>query len=493
MPLATAPPQFPNIDLDGPSSPLWMPGDEMSDAAALVLVKDTFRRLEMWRSSACDQRWRLNEWLYYGYVQPRTWEGTSVPRSSISDQLSFDQVEAAHARLCNELFGNSDVLSIAATGTTQPWEVATVRDRVDYILDHNLDDYGWSMQLELEQSLKDDLIYGNCYGLLEWDFERKQAIGYRLDPRDVYVDPGSNNPYIERSRATIVRRTLTVDEVDAMRKAKGFNIPPKPILNYLAQNREAIQADTLKSAQEAARGQSYQPPPDDWLPLPSSRMIDVFVFFGRGREIWTLGNQWCAFNQTHPFGCSRIVSAPCFPVPNRHYAQSLVDVLDGIQQTKTSLLNWHLDEMALAMRPPRATKRGVIRTPSSLTWRPGLVNEFDDPQKDQVVYQPQGVTSNVWQTLGYLDDQATRRSGQSGMAIAGIPTPSNANRTRGGVQAQQQGSNERLSRIASNFERYYFVPMIYKMLKIEHEMGKRGEPLVAMRRPKGVAATQGGY
>lgn len=481
MPELQLPPVPDYAPLDAPESPLWLPGDPMGDPAALTLVKDTFQRLSAWRSYNQDPRWRLNEWLYYGYVPPRNWEGSNVPRSSLPIQVSFDQVEAAHAKLTNELFASDELLSVIPTGSTDPREAAQIRDRLYYLLDHNIDDYGWSARTELSETLKDQLIYGTCFGLIEYDYDRKQATVRRVDPRDVYVDPGTTTPYIERARVTIVRLAMTLEEVDALRHSTDLKIPNKNVLYYLSRNRHHYPADNTKMMQEAARGTRYTPIADDLLPLPSDNFIDVFIYQGRGREIWSLNNEVIIYNETYPYGCSRLVSAPCFTVPNRFYAQSLVDILDPIQQVMTSLVNWHLDEIALAMRPPRAAKSGVTRTPSSLSWRPGLVNEFADPQKDQVVYQPQGITSNVWQTLGFFDDQAGRRSGQNSLAVSGQPTPSNANRTRGGMQMQMQGPTERLARIAANYEDYLLTPLCYKLLKVEKAHAEEGGVIYGKR------------
>lgn len=493
MPEQVLPQQYDYRALDASDAPLWMPGDPMPQSEALTLVKETFERIQAWRTYNCDPRWRLNEWLYYGYVPPRVWEGSSVPRASFPVNVSFDQVEAAHAKLTNELLTSDELLTVFPTGPTKPSEVVAIRDRLLYLLDHDLDDEGWNSRMELEAMLKDTLIYGNCFGMIEYDHEREQAVIWRLDPRDVYVDPGTTSSYITRSRATIVRKFMTIDEVDAMREATNFKIPPKGVLYYLAQNRQSYPADNSKTAQESARGVRYVPVADDRLPLPSSNFVDVFVYQGGGREVWTLANQVVIYNETYPYGCSRIVSAPCFTVPNRFYAQSLVDVLDPIQQVMTALTNWHLDEIALAMKPPRAAKSGVTRTPSSLAWRPGLVNEYANPKEDQVVYQPQGITANVWQTLGYFDDQAGRRSGQSSLAVAGQPQPSNANRTKGGMGLQLQASTERLSRIAANFEQYAFTPLCLKLLKVEQlYAGTRTSVVYGKRRQSTQKATRVG-
>lgn len=494
MPEYTPPNYIDTVDLTSPEAKLWLPGDPLPQAYALSLMRETFQRLQMWRLSNCDPRWRLNEWLYYGYVPPKTWEGSNVPRSNVSINVSFDQVEAAHAKLSNELLSSDEVLTVFPEGDTNPAEAVMLRDRILYILDHNMDDEGWTARMELSDMLKDVLIYGNCFGMIEYDHERRQAVVFRVDPRDAYIDNGATSSYLGKARTKIIVKAMTLSEVEAMRGVEGFTIPPKAQLNWLQMTRTMNPADSTKSAQESARGFRYLPVGDDRLPLPSSNLINVFIGEVEGREIWTLNNEVVIYNEPYPYGCSRLVSAPCFTVPNRFYAQSLVDVLDPIQQIQTSLINWHMDELALAMRPPRAAKRGITRTPSSMSWRPGLVNEYDNPKDDQVVYQPQGITSGVWQTLGYFDDQAGRRSGQNSMAVSGTPQPSNANRTRGGMQMQMQGSTERMSKIAANFESFCLGPLFYKLLKVENlaNQGYQGDKKLYGKRPTGTRRTPAG-
>lgn len=397
-------------------------------------------------------------------------------------QVAFAQVDAAHSYLSREMLSSDEMLSVQAEGTGSPLAARQIRDRLEYVLDHNVDDYGWSARLEMKQCLLDNLIYGTCFGLIEPDYDRAQATLVRLDPRDVYVDPGCPSPIIDRARAKIIRCPKTVDEIDAFRKVKGFSVPSKSELWWLAKNRRQLNGDTSKTQQELARGVRYTPPYDDRLPLAASNLIDIFIYEGGGREIWSLDHRYIMYNEVLPFKCSRLLSAPCHIVPNRFYAMSLVDILEPIQQIQQALLNRHLDEMALALNPPRAQKRSVINTPSSLSWRPGLVQQFENPKDDLVVNQPQGITNGVWQDMSYFDGQAQSWTGISPLVASGQATPGNANRTAGGIQAQQQGPMTRLANIAANFEEFFFVPLCYKILKVENQMAKEG---VKLHRPRG--------
>lgn len=467
MPQERMPAWTPPVDLDAPYTPLKLSKDSISDDYALQLVRETWDKYEPWRAQNCDQRWRLNEWLYYGYVPPRVWEGTNIARSSLPVNIAFDQVESAHAKLSSTLLTSDEIIGVTPEGDTDPQDAQQVKDRLIYLLDHNIDDFGWNARLELKQTLRDGLIYGNNFGMIEYDHDRQQATIVRLDPRDVYVDPAGSSPYIEQMRASLVRKLMTVDELDAMRDIPGIRIPDRAVLMYLAKNLPQVMADTSKRVQDAARGYRYQPGIDHEFPLPSSRYIEVLIYQDGAREIWTLNREVVIINMLAPYGCTRLVSSPCYPVPNRFYAQSYVDILDPSQQAATAILNRYLDQLALALNPPRNAKQGVIRTPSSLAWRPGLVNETQNPKDDVVVLQQQGLPQGVFDTIGFFEQQAEKRTGLNSLSSSGLPRPGNANRTRGGMAMQMQAPAERLGAIASNFEDYFLVPMFYKMLRVE--------------------------
>lgn len=471
IPIAPVTPQLPNPDLE----PFVFSTDPMADDLALSVCWQAFTRMEQWRANNCDGRWQHNEWLYYGRVAPRFWKGTTTQRSSVPVEKAFPAVDAAHASICNELFGHDEMMDVVPVGDTTVEQARKQYERLNDMLDANVDDYGWTARLECQDALKDLLIYGICYGLIEYDHDRRQSVLVRRDPRDIWIDPACTSSYADKARRWIVRNQCSVEEVDSWRGVAGFKIPPREVLHWLAQNRQRLAADSLKAQQEAARGMAYQPVMDDRLIVdPSQQLINVFVHGMPGREQWTLDNKVLIYNQTVPYKCSRLVSAPCYTVPNRHYGKSLVDAVDWIQEVSTSLLNGHLDEVALALNPPRASKAGVNRTPTSGNWYPGLNVDYSNPKEDFIVHPPSGTTANIWDSLNYLNTEGQKLIGQTDLSMAGMPSASNANRTKGGMSMQMQASNMRLSRIAYNFEQFFLIPAFYKMLKVDnfHRKGR---------------------
>lgn len=477
MAVEKAPEVLDPVFWDDPSTPIKFSFDQLTDNVAASLVNDTLDQYEMWRTINCDRRWEALDRLYVGAMRMKTWPGSNVPRAAFPVMIAFDQIESAYAALSRDLLGGDELFNISPEGKTHPIDAAQVRDRLNYIIDHNLDDYGWTARMEMKLPIKDQLLYGNCFGIIEWDGEREQATIARLDPRDVYTDPYTPAPWIDKARASIVHKQFTIDEINGMREFPKFRIPDKLVLLWLANNRQALPADQTKGLSEAARGVKYTPGADDRVPFPADKLLDVYIYFGGGREIWLLGRgkqSLVIYNELFPYKCNRLVSAPCFTYPNRFYAQSYADVLEPIQNMMSGIVNAHLDWMSLILDPMKSAKRGVPGRNGQATNRPGAIHLYEDPTKDVQIHEPTPIPPNIWNIMSFLKEQAESRTGRSSMSVSGLPNPSNANRTRGGVMAQLQAPTERLAEIANNFSDYFLVPALYKMLKVEREHSASG-------------------
>jgi hypothetical protein len=95
MPIEQAPVRLQDINLDAPETPLRWEGRGLTDLEALSLVTNQFNSYEWYRQQNHDRRWNLHDSLYYGWVPPKVWDGTTVARSSLGMPIVFDQVESA--------------------------------------------------------------------------------------------------------------------------------------------------------------------------------------------------------------------------------------------------------------------------------------------------------------------------------------------------------------------------------------------------------------
>ena len=448
--------------------------EDLSEAYALTAVKRTYHQYSAWRRENYDLRWNSSFALYRGVVERRTWEGTEVPRAALSQPVVFDQVEAALPAIKQALFGSDpwfDVIPTMPTTGTGDAEIADIaaardiRDHLAFLLGAASNAYGIVASAELEHAIKDVLIFGTGFIMLEIDPETSYPTIQWVDPRDIWVDPGTPIPSIDAARSIIHRRQMTIDELEGLRSVPGMKIPSREVLFQLAQNRLFTTADTSKQAIAAVGGINFNPISHADIPMPSDKLVDVFVYWSKSRVIWTLNLEYVAYNEKNPYGFIPYCAAPCYTYPSRFYGLSFADVIGDAQLYIQALRNLRLDELNLAISPPRIRKRGTISSAASVRWRPGQLIEVDNPKEDIVVQFPQNASANVEDAIAAIELSIEKRTGVNAIAT-GVPRPSNANRTASGMQMQMTGASLRLSTIVSHIEDYLLTPMLNKMYRM---------------------------
>lgn len=453
--------------------------ESFQDAYALGLVLQTFQKFETWRNQNHDARWRVHDMLYFGAMQQRVWDGTTTPRASLPWQITFDQIESAVPAVMQALFSGDDWFEVAAEPGAEPKEAREIASVLHYYTEHCKNEYGHTAELELENAVHSALQYGNGFIHVYWDAVMQRPSVEWVDIRDIYIDPATPGPNVQESRAVVHRRLMTVDELDQMRDDPRMRIPSRDVLVNMSMNRSFTMGDSTIKLSEAQRKISYSPGADDFIPLPADQYIEVLVYYSKTKIVWVLNREWTAYNRSNPYGFVPFCAAPCYSVLRRFYAQSVCDVLEGNQLYMQGLMNAHLDELSLGISPPRTKKVGGAMMPSTLAWRPGLLMEMDDATQ-MVVHEPSGITANVKDDLMLLQQMSQLRTGINAMG-QGVPMPSNANRTMGGMQMQLQGASSRLYRIVAHMERYLVVPMLYMMYRLTQYHSLPTDMLPAMR------------
>lgn len=452
-------------EADMEREPLKTGLDELSEAYALGLVNQTFQTYSTVRAQNHEQRWLNSDALYLGYIPQKRWEGTTVPRASVSVEVVFDQVESALPAVMGALFPQDDWFQIDASHGGKPEEARKLKEYISYLLSCDKEGNGLSFTAEVEQAIKDLLIKGNGGLFLEWDISQQRPIVTYADVKDIYVDHGLRGPNIDMARSVIRRSFLTVEELHSWKGAEGVSIPDKDQLSTMSWDRFHEPADSMRDAVKSLQGQSTM---DDMLPLPSDRKIEVLTYYSKSRMIIVLGRKWVAYNEENKLGFIPFVFAPCYIVNGQFYARSVADVQEGNQRAMEGLLNARLDHVSLAMNPPRIQKASSLQTPAQQRWRPGAVYKAGDPKNDFLIPQLSDTTTNVWEEIGFLERLSEKRTGING----GNLRPGNANRTATGINFQAQGSAIRLQTIVQHLEDYLIVPLLYKIQKMIKTFGR---------------------
>ncbi len=348
------PPQIDEINLD--TEGVKFLDDQLSDEYALTLVKRTFGDYEVWRNQNHDWRWRIHDQLYYGVVPQKVWEGTNIARSNLGIPYTFEQIETAMPQIMEAIFGYDDWFSITPEPGGQLEEARAVQAHLKYVFAHGKNDFSQTAEQEFETAIRASLLYGAGPIMLDWDTILDRPIITAIDLRDLYVDPHTPSPNIEKARTLIYPRLMTVDEINALRSDPRMKIPDNNTLIYMSRNRFNTIGDETKRAQEAARKVQYTPGFHDTVPLPAGNFIEVLIYYDKGRIIWTFDRSWIAFQGPNPYGFYPFCVAPCFSVPYRFYSQAFSDIVEGPQQYAQALINARLDELSLLVFPPRYIK-----------------------------------------------------------------------------------------------------------------------------------------
>lgn len=472
MPESKAPPLIQEADLQ--RAPLYLTGDVFGDDYAKALVNQTFNQLETFRRNNHDPRWQSADSMYYGIVERKLWEGTEVPRASLAMPLVFDQVEAATPLIMQALFGDSEWFDLEAVEGTDPKVLRDIRDHLKFAAEAPADDFGVSPLAGFEYVIKQLATYGNGAMMVEYDGMLKRPVPSWVDIRDLYFDTGATSSSVQDMKCLIHRRNLSVNELYELRGSPGMKIPSKEVLTWLAENRPISMSDVAKQTSEAIRKVQYLPGVTDMLPLPADQNIEVLQYWSPSRCIWLLNRMVVAYNEPNVYKFIPYCVAPCFSVPGRAHAMSYPDVMGDTQLYAQSLRNLRLDELSLSVNPPRTRAAGSNQPLANLRWRPGMLAEFEDPQKDMAIHLPNGASAGVADEIAQLVMDAEKRTGVSAMS-SGVPNPSNANRTLGGMQMQAQGGSSRLSPLVKHVEDFIIAPMVAKMYRMTqiHMRGKQ--------------------
>lgn len=464
MPELREAPQVQDVDLEQEQFVTAL--QEMRDAYALTLVRQTFWHFDNFRQQNHDRRWNTNDALYLGWRPQEVWPGTTTPRASWAQPIVFDQIEAALPSILQALFGSQpDWFQVEADEGGDPVEAQSIQAHLLYLLDHDKDEFGLTARNDIAMAVKSMLLYGNGGVAIEWDATKKRPQISWVDNRDMYFDSAAPMPHVDACRSVMRRSHRTVEEIRGWRGMPGMRIPSDEVLWGMANNRLWASGDQTKQVQSSLLGVNFAPGATDRLPNPSDRQIEVLTYYTRSRIIVVLNREWVAYVEKNPYDFIPFAFAPCYTVPGKFYSLAIPDVQEGNQRVIEALINGRLDEISLALHPPRVQSSKSNLTPAQQRFKPGAMFRVPDPKNDVQLLQPTPVTTNVYDEIDYIERSAEKRTGINALG-QGVPRPSNANRTASGMQMQLQGSANRLQTLVQHVEDYMLIPMLYKMQKM---------------------------
>lgn len=475
------------------------PLEKWSDDFAIKIFREDFNSAETYRSTNHDWRFRSADELYLAWVAQKYWEGTRVPRSSLSSHLTFEQIEALLPKVLSAIFGDNPWFECdPRPGTPSAYANAT-----QYLLEWQTAET--LLREEVRRGCKSAFTYGN--GILEMGYEtiekeRKLRLvemtpkkmshpllgsiptgeftrNYRWRTvketinrpwvkyrsiKDFYIDPNCQSPFVKDARYAYIRAWMTVDEVDALREQDDFKIPSRGDLLYLAQNKLSTQGDQTKSVAEAYRDVSYNPWVDQTAD-PAGKRIEVTCRWSGDRLLWALNRQTLIYNQANPYGFIPLYNIVYTDVLDRFYGLAISDVNEGEQRFQTALLNARVDELSLAIHPQTIKRRGVNIPAAQLRRRVGGILEVDDPEKDIIREVPMNITQSAYLEQAASENRAQKATGLTDLAVLGTPSSGGnaASRTATGVSTQSAASFSRIQYLIENIESGVLEPLLFDM------------------------------
>jgi len=437
---------------------------ELEDKYANQLVVQTFAEYERGRRTH-EERWADAENLYFGLVEQRYWEGTQIPRSSLAVRIAFDQVEAAHPLIVEALLNHYPTFfDTQALPGSNPSDAAKIRDIIAAQFLEPLDGTGFPPVAHIPVALKQAQKYGDGAIEVFWDPDAKRWGIEFVDIRDLYYDTTAPGPLIDLSPSVIRRMLMTVEDLKNLRGKPGFKIPSDSQLNTLAKERYHTTGDLLRQRAAAARKEYYDPM--QMRVDPKHQVVEVLVYWSKTELIWTLARKWVALDIKNPYGFIPFCKAPLVVVEGRPFSISMPEFLADEQRYIQGLRNLRLDNIALALQPPRQDVGAFDQKPTTSSLHPGMkMNVQNKDSLSEFVTIP-NVTENAYRDEALIVQEANNRFGVNQSIQSGIPLPSNANRTATGVQAQMGAVGKRLQTVVKNFEDYMIVPLLYKIKRI---------------------------
>jgi hypothetical protein len=430
---------------------------------ALTLVNTTFNEYRDYRQNNTEPDWTKADALYFGLVQQKFWPNTQVPRASLPWKLTLEHVETAYAQIVESLFAEPQWFSVEADIPSTPEEARAVSDKLNYYLDHDREQFGTSAVTECTQSIKNLLMYGNGCLAIEWDMARRRPMWSFVDIRDLYWDPQAKHPNIDYSRGVIRRSLMTIEQIKRWKDLPGMDVPDDNTLYTLSysSNNYNTQAydnqDSIRGKQTVSNSQYTQYSPD--------LLVEVLSFWSTTKHIIVLGGKHVLLSTENPYNFIPFVVAPCYLVPGKLAGLSIPSVLEHNQLYIQSLVNSRLDEISLALNPPRVTKAGLPISPTQRGYHPGMNQQVGSPKEDVIMMTPSGVTNTALEEISMITQMSEKLDGVNSH-LTGVPRGGNANRTATGMTQQLQGGQLKIMIVVRNIEDYMLTPALYKTVKM---------------------------
>lgn len=487
--------------------PLPMEGG-WTDAVALKIVKSDFQSAERFRQQNIEPKWIQSDRTYLAWNGAgKTWEGTRIPRANVPVFLAYQQIEVLMPQIVDAMFGSDLDFDVQPNSpeTTIQQAIAVRKVLMDKFQRLNCGSPNFISLREIYRRMKkDSYIYGN--GICEFGWEEGiatktkygygtvqnyrteiyngQAVkiptdtSYAVIPdeqqipyskpfllyrsiKDFYIDPNCPSPSVQEARYCAVRTLMPISQIQEMRGKEGFTIPTDARLYELSRKKVVTSGDMSKQVAGSYQGYNTMPTLDQSID-PRQQMVEVIRYWQKDHHVWLIGREDVAYNAPNQYGVLPFLGTYFTDVPNRFYALSVCDLVEGDQNLAAELINGRLDELNLILHPPFIAKRGSFLATAAAKFRPGGKFELDNPKEDLVRFEMGNVTQEAFIEVDQVDRRTSKTIGVTDAVGFGVSSAggNSALRSATGVQTQANAQSARVHYQVANDEDQFMLPLL---------------------------------
>lgn len=410
---------------------------------------------------------------YYGFSNPKTWPGQKTFRNDPQIRTVMKVCESIIPSLMfNLVYAGGPGKFFSILKGSDPERAKKAEDRVFYLLSapDKKGETGFSV---IGDSLRPFVRYGLTTSGIRFDRRLGRAKLVGRTPRQVYWSP-SAGPWIDSSPSIISRSIHYVSDVEQYGRMypSKFRIPSKSKLVEIAKatmNNQAEEEASTTAAKYMGSRPSNQDVDhlrnlgDDFLKLP------VMEVETENDILWIIGNSQryeVIYKAPNIFGVKSTCGACYLPSIDYFGGEGIAHLAMVEQRLQQRFIGLVLDWMDLSVLPPQMQKRSHRESQQLAPWGPSaMLEQVEDKVNGPVQIPP--VPPELFQMLSLSEGRLSSQTGVNQLQMTGVPTPSNANRTIGGVEAQRQGGEARQFGPLFQLETKFMVPILTKLLIID--------------------------
>ena len=418
-----------------------------------------FDQYRAFKTNSWNEHYRLCDRYFAGFYEGRTWPGTSMQRSDMKLHVTSDLTSTVLSSALHTIFfsGGENFFDIVSDETQIARQLT---ERLRFILHAPISAAGNTSAWALMRALHYIFKYGIGFCGIDYDYNIRRPTLIEISPYDIYWS-SSCGPWIDQSPFVFKFTRQPIEQLDEWRNLKGFNVPSRKHLEEFSDYSIDPSLEEKREGAQTLVGEDVRL----YETSLGSKQVDVIRVTTRETVKWlTPGTGEMSpiliFEGPNRLGTQPYVSAVYRPILNGMGGVSPVALLAPEHHLQQRYENSRLDMLELHVNPPQKKEPGMAKDP---VWGPGVANDTITDKGSEPVKLPD-IPPELFS--GYMESRARalRTIGTNEMSITGQPKPSNANRTRGGIELQAAAKEERQFVSMLEIESTLVVPALLKLM-----------------------------